>query len=87
MCLNPLRHAGKSSTTAESKAGGGKLMLTRWRARKLDEVVLNLRVHGTYVATVTFERTGLSMLTWGLTRLHKILLAKLLDERTTIAPS
>ena len=40
---------------AESKAGGGKLALTRWRAGKSDEVMLNLRVLGSYGATAPFE--------------------------------
>ena len=40
---------------AETKTGGGKLALTRWRAGKSDEVVLNLRVLGSYGAMAPFE--------------------------------
>ena len=53
--FDPRTEFGKAITTAESKAGGGKLALTRWRAGKSDEVVLNLRVFGSYGATAPFD--------------------------------
>ncbi len=40
---------------AESKAGGGILALTRWREGKLDEIVLNVRILGSYGATAPFD--------------------------------
>jgi Family of unknown function (DUF6288) len=51
---DPRTELGKAVTTAESKAGDGKLALTRWRADKTDEVVLNLPVFGSYSATAPF---------------------------------
>lgn len=53
--FDPRTEFGKAITTAESKAGGGKLALTRWRAGKSEEVVLNLPVLGSYGATAPFE--------------------------------
>ena len=53
--FDPRTELGKAITTAESKAAGGKLALTRWRAGKSDEVVLNLRVLGDYSATAPFD--------------------------------
>lgn len=53
--FDPRTEFGKAITMAESKTGGGKLALTRWRAGKSDEVVLNLRVLGSYAATAPFD--------------------------------
>ncbi len=53
--FDPRTEFGKAITMAESKTGGGKLALTRWRAGKSDEVVLNLRVLGSYGATAPFD--------------------------------
>ncbi len=53
--FDPRTELGKAITTAESKDGGGKLALTRWRAGKSDEVVLNLRVLGSYGVTAPFD--------------------------------
>lgn len=53
--FDPRIEFGKAITTAESKAGGGKLALTRWRAGNSEEVVLNLQVLGSYRATAPFE--------------------------------
>ena len=39
----------------ETEAGGGKLMLTRWRAGKTDEVMLKLPVLGSYSPTAPFD--------------------------------
>ena len=53
--FDPRTELGKAITAAESKAGGGKLALTRWRAGNSEEVVLNLQVLGSYSATAPFE--------------------------------
>ena len=46
---------GKALTVAESEAGGGKLLVTRWRAGRKEEVALKLPVLGTYSATAPFD--------------------------------
>jgi hypothetical protein len=53
--FDPRTELGKAITTAESKVGKGKLSLTRWRAGKSEEVVINLRVLGSYGATAPFD--------------------------------
>lgn len=53
--FDPRTELGQAITTAETKAGGGSLALTRWRAGDSDEVVLNLRVLGSYSATAPFD--------------------------------
>ncbi len=53
--FDPRTELGKAITTAESKAGNGKLSLIRWRAGKSEEVVINLRVLGSYGATAPFD--------------------------------
>ena len=52
---DPRTEMGKALTAAESDAGGGKLALTRWRAGKTEEVVVNLPVLGSYSATAPFD--------------------------------
>lgn len=44
---------GKAVTLAESKAGGGNLAMTRWRAGKVEEEVVKLPVLGDYAAAFT----------------------------------
>ncbi|MCL4180383.1 MAG: acetylesterase, partial [Verrucomicrobia bacterium] len=39
---DPRTKFGKALTTAESEAGGGNLTVTRWRAGKVEEVVVKL---------------------------------------------
>ncbi len=51
---DPRTELGKALTVAESDAGGGKLALTRWRAGKLEEVVVKLPVLGNYSATAPY---------------------------------
>ena len=46
---------GKAVTAAESKAGGGNLAMTRWRAGKVEEVVVKLPVLGDYSATAPYD--------------------------------
>ncbi len=53
--FDPRTELGKAITMAESKAGGGILALTRWREGKLDEIVLNVRILGSYGATAPFD--------------------------------
>lgn len=50
---DPRTELGKALTAAEEKTG--KLMLTRWRAGKTEEVTLPLTVLGSYSATAPFD--------------------------------
>lgn len=52
---DPRTELGKAVTVAESKAGNGKLVLTRWRAGKTEEVILRLPKLGDYSATAPFD--------------------------------
>jgi hypothetical protein len=52
---DPRTEFGKAITAAESKAGDGKLALTRWRAGKTEEVIVQLPVLGDYSATAPFN--------------------------------
>lgn len=53
--VDPRTELGQAISAAETEAGGGKLMLTRWRAGKTDEVVVKLPVLGSYSATAPFD--------------------------------
>ena len=55
LSFDPRTELGQAISAAESKAGRGKLTLTRWRAGKSSEVVINLRVLGDYSATAPFD--------------------------------
>ncbi len=52
---DPRTEFGKALTTAESQAGGGKLMLTRWRTGKTEEITVKLPVLGAYSATAPYD--------------------------------
>lgn len=52
---DPRTEMGKALTAAESEAGDGKLVLTRWRSGETDEVVVTLPVLGTYSATAPYD--------------------------------
>ncbi len=52
---DPRTEFGKAITIAESEAGGGKLTVTRWRAGKVDPVVVRLPVLGSYGATAPYD--------------------------------
>ncbi len=52
---DPRTELGKALTEAETEAGGGKLVLTRWRAGKTEDVVLKLPVLGNYSSTAPFD--------------------------------
>ncbi len=52
---DPRTEFGKALTAAESDAGGGRLVLIRWRAGVTKEVVLQLPVLGSYSATAPYD--------------------------------
>jgi hypothetical protein len=52
---DPRTEFGKAVSDAETKAGGGTLALTRWRAGLSEEVVLRLPVLGGYSETAPFN--------------------------------
>jgi HEAT repeat protein len=52
---DPRTELGRSITVAESAEGGGKLMLTRWRAGETGDVVVKLPVLGSYSRTAPFD--------------------------------
>ncbi len=51
---DPRTEFGRAVTLAESAAGGGRMTLTRWRAGKVEEVVVRLPVLGSYSATAPY---------------------------------
>ena len=53
--FDPRTEIGKALTAAETQAGAGKLMLTRWRAGDAKEVVLQLPVMGSYSPTAPYD--------------------------------
>jgi hypothetical protein len=53
--MDPRVEFGRALTAAETKAGGGKLKLTRWRDGAKTEVGVNLPVLGSYSATAPYE--------------------------------
>jgi len=52
---DPRTEFGQALTAAETEAGGGKLTLTRWRAGRSEQVVLQLPVLGSYSATAPYD--------------------------------
>lgn len=52
---DPRTEFGQALTAAETEAGGGKLTLTRWRAGRTEQVVLQLPVLGSYSATAPYD--------------------------------
>ena len=54
---DPRVELGKSLTAAETQSGKGKLALIRWRDGKEEEVVLDLKVLGTYSRTAPYKCT------------------------------
>jgi Family of unknown function (DUF6288) len=52
---DPRTELGKALTVAESETGGGKLAMTRWRAGKIEEVVVEIPILGTYSATAPYD--------------------------------
>lgn len=53
--FDPRTEFGKAITAAESKSGGGKLTVRRWRAGKTAEVQVTLPVLGSYSATAPYD--------------------------------
>ena len=53
--IDPRTEFGHALTAAETEAGGGTLMLTRWRAGNTEEVALKLPVLGSYSSTAPFD--------------------------------
>ena len=53
--FDPRTELGRAITATETEAGAGRLALTRWRAGKSEEVVVKLRVMGTFSATAPFD--------------------------------
>ncbi len=52
---DPRTEFGRAITIAESAVGGGKLAVSRWRAGKVEEVVVQLPVFGSYGATAPYD--------------------------------
>jgi hypothetical protein len=52
---DPRTEFGKALTVAESEAGGGRFVLTRWRGDRTEEVTVKLPVLGTYSAIAPFD--------------------------------
>lgn len=53
--FDPRTELGAALTTAETEAGGGKLVLTRWRSGRTEEVSVTLPVLGSYSPTAPFD--------------------------------
>ena len=52
---DPRTEFGKAITVAESAAGGGRLVVTRWRAGKVEEAFVQLPILGSYGATAPYD--------------------------------
>lgn len=52
---DPRTELGLAITAAETEAGGGKLVLTRWREGQTADVTLGLAVQGSYSATAPYD--------------------------------
>jgi len=52
---DPRTEFGKALTVAESEAGGGKFVVTRWRDGHAEDVTIRLPVLGTYSSTAPFD--------------------------------
>lgn len=52
---DPRTEFGRALSRAESEAGGGRFVVTRWRAGTVEEVVVQLPVLGTYSATAPYD--------------------------------
>lgn len=53
--VDPRTEFGKAITAAETEAAAGKLVLTRWRGGKEEEVTVKLPVLGSYSATAPYD--------------------------------
>lgn len=52
---DPRTELGRAITAAETEAGGGRLVLTRWRDGASEDVVVKLPVMGTFSPTAPFD--------------------------------
>jgi len=52
---DPRTEFGKAVTAAETDAGGGRLVLTRWRAGKTEDVTLKLPIRGMFSGTAPYD--------------------------------
>ncbi len=52
---DPRTELGRAITVAESDEGGGRLVLTRWRSGKTEDVTLTLPVLGSFSATAPYD--------------------------------
>ena len=52
---DPRTELGKAITIAESEQGAGRLTLTRWRAGKAEDVLIQVPVLGSYSATAPYD--------------------------------
>ncbi|MFM8479302.1 MAG: DUF6288 domain-containing protein [Planctomycetaceae bacterium] len=84
---DPRTEFGLAVTAAESGAGGGRLVLKRWRAGKTEDIALNLPVRGSFSTTAHYDcpKSG-SILQQGLTTLAARMLAKGYAEQTDPIP-
>ena len=53
--FDPRTEFGRAITSAETEDGGGRLVLTRWRAGKTEDVALKLPVHGSFSTTAPYD--------------------------------
>jgi hypothetical protein len=53
--LDPRTEFGRAITAAETEHGGGRLVLTRWRAGKTEDITLMLPVPGSFSSTAPFD--------------------------------
>ncbi|MBL8817258.1 MAG: hypothetical protein JNL58_14620 [Planctomyces sp.] len=53
--FDPRTEFGRAITAAESDSGGGRLVLTRWRSGKTEDVTLTLPVLGSFSTTAPFD--------------------------------
>ena len=53
--FDPRTEFGRAITAAETEQGGGRLVLTRWRAGKTEDITLMLPVPGSFSSTAPFD--------------------------------
>ena len=53
--FDPRTEFGRAITAAETEQGGGRLVLTRWRAGKTEDITLMLPVPGSFSTTAPFD--------------------------------
>jgi hypothetical protein len=53
--FDPRTEFGRAITAAETENGGGRLVLTRWRTGKTEDVTLTLPVYGSFSTTAPYD--------------------------------